>query len=164
MDATANVGSKPSKIRIVQNPNGSSVTAPAISPGEPVAATPGSNYVFPLATSKPVAGTDYISGISEDFSSESGANNGIVHVSPVDPGAIYLCTANNTALIATQTLYNALVGARVTFNKSAANNTGVYTVNLTDGSTNGLVVEYSDVIANPGKVAFSFRVGTLYNY
>lgn len=156
------MGSLPSKRYLVQNPTASSVTAPAINAGEPVAKALASEYVTVLATNKPVVATDFLAGISTDTSTESGSNDGFVNVTPVDCNVVYMCTANNTALIATQALYNALIGARVLFSKSAANNTGVYTVLLSDSSTSGLVVEYNDVIANPGKVAFSFRTGLSY--
>jgi hypothetical protein len=163
-DASAVIGTNPSKVRLVQNPTASSVTAPAINPGEPVAATLGSNYATSLATSKPVVATDFLFGISEDYSTESGGNDGIVHVQPIDQKAIYLCNATTPANIATQALYNALIGHRVLFTKSAANNTGKYTVGTSDSSTSGLVIEYNDIIANPGKIAFSFREGLAYNY
>jgi hypothetical protein len=163
-DATSGVGTKPSKVRQVQNPTASGVTAPAINPGEPVAATLGNQYATPLATNKPVVATDYMYGISEDYSTENGGNDGVVHVTPIDPNVIYLCNAKVASGVATQALYNALVGARVLFDKSAANNTGVYTVLVADGSTHGLVIENNDIIANPGKIAFSIRSGVAYNY
>lgn len=161
--ATAQPGSNPAKVRQVQNPTASSVTAPAINPGEPVAASLGSQYATPLATAKPVVATDFMYGISEGYSTESGANDGTVMVSPIDQNTIYLCSATTLANIATQALYNALVGKRVVFAKSAANNTGIYTVGVADGSTNGLVIENNDIIANPGKIAFSIRNGVAYN-
>ena len=164
LDLSATHGTQPSKVRQVQNPTASSVTAPAINPGEPVAATLGGQYATPLATSKPVVATDYLYGISDDTSTESGSNDGIVHVQPIDSKAIYLCNATTPANVATQALYNALVGHRVLFTKSAANNTGNYTVGTSDSSTSGLVIENMDVIANPGKIAFSFREGLAYNY
>lgn len=161
--ATSQPGTQPAKTRQVQNPTASSVTAPAINPGEPVAASLGSQYATPLATNKPVVATDFMYGISEDYSTESGSNDGIVHVSPIDQNCIYLCNAKVASGVATQTLYNALVGKRVLFDKSAANNTGVYTILVADSSTSGLVIENMDVIANPGKIAFSFRNGVAYN-
>lgn len=161
---SASHGTHPSKLRQVQNPTASGTTAPAINPGEPVAATLGNQYATPLATSKPVVATDFLFGISDDTSTESGSNDGSVHVQPIDPKAIYLCNATTPSNVATQALYNALVGHRVLFTKSAANNTGIYTVGTSDSSTSGLVIENMDVIANPGKIAFSFRVGTAYNY
>lgn len=161
--ATSQPGTQPAKPRQVQNPTASSVTAPAINPGEPVAATLGNQYATSLATNKPVVATDYMFGISEDYSSESGSNDGIVHVSPIDTNVMYLCNANSAVNISTQTLYNALVGKRVLFSKSAANNTGKYTVLGTDSATNGLVIENNDIIANPGKICFSVRGGAAYN-
>ena len=164
MAEPSHAGTSPAKVRLVQNPTGSSVTAPAFAPGEPVGWTLGGPYVIQLVTAAPVIGTTFVAGIAEDYSTESGANDGIVHVSPIDPNTVYLCNANSAVDISTQAKYNALVGKRVTFSKSAANNTGIFTVLGTDGSTYGLVIENSDIIANPGKIAFSFRVGTLYNY
>lgn len=163
LDLSATHGTQPSKVRQVQNPTASGTTAPAINPGEPVAATLGNQYATPLATSKPIVGTDFVFGISDDTSTESGGNDGIVHVQPIDPKAVYLCNANSAVNVTTQTLYNALVGKRVVFSKSAANNTGIYTVLGTDSANNGLVIENCDIIANPGKIAFSFRLGTAYN-
>lgn len=160
---SSQVGSGPAKVRQVQNPTASGVTAPAINPGEPVAATLGSQYATPLATSKPVVATDFMYGISEDYSTESGSNDGIVHVVPIDQNRLYYCNATTAANIATQALYNALVGHRVLFTKSAANNTGKYTVGTADTSTSGLVIENSDVLANPGKICFSFRGTLQYN-
>lgn len=160
LDASDQVGSGPSKVRQVQNPTASSVTAPAINPGEPVAASLGTQYATPLATAKPVVSTDYMYGVSEDYSTESGSNDGVVHVVPINQNRLYLCNVTTASDINTQAKYNALVGHRVVFTKSAANNTGKYTVNTADGSTNGLVIENSDIVVNPGKICFSFR-GTL---
>lgn len=161
--ATSQPGTQPAKSRQVQNPTASGVTAPAINPGEPVAASLGSQYATPLATAKPVVATDFMYGISENYSTESGSNDGSVVVSPIDTNVIYLCNATVASGVATQALYNLLVGKRVVFAKSAANNTGIYTVGVADGSTNGLVIENMDVIANPGKIAFSIRGAVAYN-
>jgi hypothetical protein len=54
-----------------------------------------------------------------------------------------------------------LVGSRVQYTKTG----NTYTVNATDGATNGMVVEPLDLSqpANAGKVAVSFRNSVIYN-
>ena len=159
----SHTGTAPAKVRLVQNATSSSKTAPQFAPGEPVGWTLGGPYVIQLVTAAPVIGTTFVAGIAEDYSTEGTTLDGIVHVSPIDPNTVYLCNADSTVDTTTQAKYNALVGKRVTFSKSAANNTGVFTVLATDSANNGLVIEYNDIIANPGKIAFTFRVGCAYN-
>lgn len=127
----------------------------SINAGEPVSKALGQEFATALGNAKPVVGTDYMCGIAATTSTDTVAKAGSVRVARLLQGIKYLCAANNAALIATQAEYDALVGARVTFNLT----NGVYTINLTDGSTNGLVVEPMIVSENPGKVCFSIRNG-----
>lgn len=140
-------------------------TPPAINAGEMVLKTLGNQYVIAMSTSKPVVATDFIAGISESASTEASATtDGFVYVTPYSPGQIWLIapkTAANFGLTAgsvSQSTYNAKVGQRVTIDVT----TGVLTINSTDGSTNGCVVENLDVVAFPGKVAFSIRAAAYY--
>jgi hypothetical protein len=149
----------------------SSAGAPAINAGEPVLKALGQQYAVTCATSKPVVGTDYILGISTGAAGSNGTSTdtttvaGVVEVKPVDPADVYyIAPLSPTTYFGTgypttpsQTTYNALVGARVTFNKSAAGNTGTYTLNASDGATNGCVVQDMALINQPSKVAFLFR-------
>lgn len=135
---------------------------PAINPGEPVTKALGQQYVVTCATNKPAVGTDYMAGISMDASTESATVDGSVNVIPVTTGVIYMCAANSAVTITTQAQYNALVGSRVLFSKSAAGNTGIYTVLGTDSTNNGLVIEDLSVTRYPGMIAFSIRNGASY--
>jgi hypothetical protein len=133
-------------------------SATLIYPGEPVSKALGAAVVTPAATNTPAVGTDYFAGIASSTSTNTASAAGKVQVMKLAPGVKYLCQANNTALISTQALYDALVGARVLFDLTA----GTYTVLLTDSATNGLVVEQLDITKYPGKVAFSIRRGATY--
>lgn len=140
-------------------------TPPAINAGEMVLKTLGNQYVIPLTTSKPVVATDFIAGISETASTEASATtDGIVRVTPYSAGQIWLIAPKTPANFGltpgsvSQTTYNAKVGQRVTIDVTA----GVQTINSTDGSTNGCIVENLDVVASPGKVAFSIREAAYY--
>jgi hypothetical protein len=145
--------------------------APAINAGEPVLKALGQQYAVTCATSKPVVGTDFVLGISAGAAGSNGKStdtttvNGVVEVYDVEPGNVYYIAPLTVATYfgtgyptsPSQTTYNALVGARVTFNKSAATNAGVYTVNAADGSTNGLVIQDMNLADQVGKVAFVIR-------
>ena len=133
-------------------------TPPAINPGEPVGYALGQQYAAALATSKPVAGTDFLAGISESKSSETASLDGIVRVRKLIPGTIYLIKPKVATTWNTQAKYNALVGARVTFDLTS----GAYTINSTDGATNGLVIENLDMTKYLGLVAFSIRTACAY--
>ncbi len=133
-------------------------TPPAINAGEIVLKTLGSEYVIPMATNKPVVGTDFVAGISIDASSETASANGVVHVQPLVPGVVYRIAAKVPATWNTQALYNALVGARVLIDVTS----GVLTILATDGATNGCVVENLDITRFPGQVAFSIRQAASY--
>lgn len=139
-------------------------TPPAINAGEMVLKTLGNQYVIAMSTSKPVVATDFIGGISETASTETSTVDGKVKLTPYSPGQIWLIspkTVANYGLTAgsfNQTTYNAKVGQRVTIDVTS----GVLTINSTDGSTNGCVVENLDIFAFPGKVAFSIRAAAYY--
>lgn len=134
-------------------------TTKAIKNGEPVAKALGAAVVTALATSKPVVATDFMAGIALSDSTETASAAGTVEVIKLVPGVIYLGKANDTSLIDTQAKYDALVGDRVAFDLTG----GSYTVLLTDGATNGLVVENLDITKYPNMVAFSIRNGVAYN-
>jgi hypothetical protein len=139
----------------------------AINAGEPVAKALGNtsgSVVTALATSKPVVGTDYLAGIAATSSTETATVTGTVSVTKVDPGLTYLISpkvGSTWGIVATpvQSTYDALVGARVTFDLTS----GVYTLNATDSSANGLVVEPLNIVQFPGKVRFSIRSGVIFN-
>ncbi len=130
----------------------------SINPGEPVAMTLGNggsngSFVSAMATSKPVVATDYLAGISSSYSTDTVAAAGIVTVQKLTNGVSYLIAPKTAATWNTQAKYNALVGARVTIDLTS----GAYTLNATDGATNGCVVLPLDIFKYPGKVRFAFR-------
>lgn len=136
-------------------------SATLINAGEPVAKPLGNstgNVVAPLATNKPVAGTDFMAGVASSTSSNTAAAAGKVRVTKMLPGITYVIAPKVTATWATQALYDALVGARILFDLTSS----VYTALAADGSTNGLVVEPLDVIRFPNKVRFSIRSAVWY--
>lgn len=133
-------------------------TTASINAGEPVLKALGSAFVTAGADNTPVVGTNYLAGISTTTSNETASAVGTVNVMPLVPGQVFLCKANDTTLIDTQAEYDALVGDRVLFDLTS----GVYTVLLTDGATNGLVVENLDTKLYPNMVAFAIRAGANY--
>lgn len=131
----------------------------AVNAGEPIGfkALGANSYVIPLATSTPVVNTDYVVGISASTVSSSTSSQ-VIDVFPLVKGAMYLISPKVAATYGlgstpVQATYTALVGSRVTFDLTSS----TYTINSTDGATNGLVVEYIDVTKAGGKVAFSVR-------
>jgi hypothetical protein len=129
-------------------------TPPAINAGEPVAYAVGQQYATTLATSKPVVGTDTIAGISMTASTElASVTDGTVQVLRMLPGVVYGIAPKTAATWNTQALYNALVGARITLDKT----TGIYTANASDSANNGCVVRDLNITQYPNTVAFSFR-------
>lgn len=135
--------------------------------GIPLTKTLGAPYVIPAADGTPIVGTDYMAGISATLSTDTVAADGLVSVTRLVPGMIYLIKPKTPATYfgasyltaPSQSTYNALVGDRVVFDLTAS----VYTIDAGDGATNGLVVEYVDVNNYPGLVAFSVRQGAVYN-
>lgn len=135
------------------------VSATLINSGEPVGYALGQQYALNLATAKPVVGTDYLCGIAASLSTQTPTLDGSVQVAAVNENDVLLIAPKVPATyLASQATYNALVGARVTLDLTA----GVWTINSTDGSTNGCVIRDLDITKYPGKVAFSFRNGTSY--
>lgn len=137
-----------------------------INPGEPIVVNAlGASYVIPMATSKPVVGTDYVVGIAASTATNSTTWQ-TVDVVPLVKGAVYLISPKVAATYGlgstpVQATYNALIGSRVTIDLTG----GVYTLNSTDSALNGCVVEYIDVTKASGKVAFSIRdSATYYGY
>lgn len=143
--AFGSIGSQPFRVN--------SGTTASINAGEPVTKALGSAFVVSAATNTPQVGTDYMAGLAMTSSNETASAVGTVQVMPFVPGVVYMCAANNSALVDTQAEYNALVGDRVLFDKT----NGVYTVLLTDGAGNGLIVAPLDVAKYPGMVAFQVR-------
>ena len=132
--------------------------ASTIYPGEPVSKALGATSVAALATSKPVVGTDYLAGIAASTSTQTASANGTVKVMKIVPGLTYIISPKTAASWDTQAEYNDLVGARVTFDLTSS----TYTINATDGATNGLVVMPLDISKFPGKVRFAIRAGANY--
>lgn len=131
--------------------------------GIPLGKVLGAPYVLPLATNTPVVGTDFMAGISATLSTDTVAADGLVSVTRLIPGMIYLIkplvpATYGVGATPSQATYNTQVGNRVLFDLTA----NVYTILATDGSTNGLVVEYLDVTRYPGLVAFSIREAVSY--
>lgn len=134
-------------------------TPPAINPGEFVLKALGQQYATPLTTNKPVIATDFLAGLSASASTELAATtDGKVEVFPLTPGLVYLGTAKVASGVATQALYNALVGKRVLIDITS----NVSTVLVADGATSGCVIEDLDVAKYPGKIAFSIRAAAFY--
>ena len=134
------------------------ISATLINAGEPVAKALGAAVVTPMATNKPVVGTDYLAGVAATTSTNTASAAGTVKVTKLVPGVVYLIKPNNAALWDTQSEYNALVGARVRIDLTA----GSYTILATDNSTYGCVIMPLDISKHPGQVAFSFRNGVSY--
>jgi hypothetical protein len=135
---------------------------PAINAGELVSKTLGNEYVITNPTSGQVVGTNYLAGVSTTASTETATVAGTVSVTPITPGQIWLIAPGTAATWNTQALYNALVGSRVLIQKSAAGNTGAYTILASDSANNGCVVENLNIATYPGKVAFSLRAALAY--
>jgi len=134
--------------------------ATTINSGELVKKALGSNYVTVLATGDITVGTDYVAGLSTSKSTQTASADGEVYVLPLIPGTTYLATPTTPANFDTQAEYNARVGRRVTFTLTGS----TYTIDDTDGATNGAVIEALDITdpATAGKVAFSLRAGASY--
>lgn len=128
-------------------------TTGSILAGEPVQKLAGVAGASTMPTAGPTA-TLRLAGVAMSLSTETVAVAGLVDVITPTPGQMWMCAPLSAAAIATQTLYNALIGKRVLFDKTA----GVYTVATAtvDAGSNGLIIEYSDVTRYPGMVVFSF--------
>lgn len=134
--------------------------------GEPVQMVLGGNVVFPAITSTPVVGTTYFVGIAQTNSTNTVSAAGTVDVIPLTNQETWLIAPATAATWDTQAEYDALVGDRVTLANSvsvtATPASGTYTINASDGATNGCVIQTLNVFLNPGKVAFAFRNGASY--
>lgn len=121
--------------------------------GEPVQKLAGVAGATTMPTAGPTA-TLRLAGVAVSQSTDTAAAAGLVDVITVTPGQLWMCAPLSGAAILTQTLYNALVGKRVLFDKTA----GLYTVATAtvDAGGNGIVIEWSDVTRYPGMVVFSF--------
>ena len=162
-------------------------TVPTILAGEIVAKSLGSGtYVTAMASAQPVIigyggnpSSQYIVGIAASTSNEgtSGNQNGQVSVTPIDEPLTYLVStlqtatyfgayATGTGNLTNQQVYDTCVGLRVTMARTGGVGSsqlgGVYTINSTDATGNGLVVEELDIARFPGKVRFSFRSSLSY--
>lgn len=136
--------------------------ATTINAGEPVAKALGNttgNVVTAAADATPVVATDFMAGIASTTSTQTASADGTVRVTKLVPGVTYLISPKVAASWDTQAEYDALVGARIVFDLTS----GTYTVDATDGATNGLVVEPLDIKLYPGKVRFSIRAAVAYN-
>ncbi len=123
------------------------------------------------------ANNSYMLGVAATTSNEttSGNVNGAVSVTPIDADVTYLISTLVTStyfgqpssgVALQQKQYDINVGNRVTFARSAGVGAsmlgGTYTLNATDATGNGLIVEELDIAKFPGKVRFSFRKGLSY--
>lgn len=127
--------------------------AASINAGEPVSKTLGNLYVIAAVTNTPTTATSPLLGIAATTSTDTTTAAGFVDVVECQQGVVYLASPLLPTSWDTQTEYNNLVGARVLFDLTSSS----YTITATDGSTNGLQVEYLDIAEVPGKVAFSVR-------
>jgi hypothetical protein len=142
-------GSLPYKV--TANSVGSNGAVSRILPGEPVTKIAGAAGVLAGADNCPTT-TLRIVGIAASTSTETASVDGIVQVIPATNGQFWKVLAQTSTDIDTQAKYNALVGARCLLDNTA----GVYSMILSDGASNGCIVEYSDIAKNPGYVVFSF--------
>lgn len=145
------------KYKVTANSTGASGSVSRIAAGEPVTKVAGAAGVIAAANNAPTA-TLRIVGVAADTSTETASVDGTVSVIPAASQDLWLISPKVAATFATQTAYNALIGARVLIDNTA----GVYTLLAADGAGNGCIIEYLDIATYPGKVAFSFS--PLVNY
>lgn len=165
-------------------PVATATTVPTILSGEPVTRAAGASNPTALASGGPlIAGgpgtATPMLGVAATTSSETTSGNvyGSVSVTPIDESVTYLIStlatatyfgSNATGLVfPNQATYDALVGSRVTLARTGGVGSsqlgGTYTINATDASANGLIVEELDVVKFPGKVRFSIRNSLSYS-
>lgn len=123
----------------------------SINPGEPVQKLAGAAYVTAMLTSSPTT-TNRVVGVAASTSTDTASATGTVDVIPATPGQLWLIAPKTATSWNTQAKYNALVGSRVTIDLTSS----TYTINATDGASNGCIVEYLDISKYPGMVAFSW--------
>lgn len=137
---------------------GVGASAVLIYAGEPVTKALGASNVVAMTNSKPIVGTDFLAGIAASTSTNTATADGIVRVTKLVPGMSFLISPKTAATWDTQAEYDQLVGDRVTLDLTS----GTYTINASDGATNGCVIMPLDVAKFPGKVRFAFRNGVTY--
>lgn len=134
-------------------------SATLIYAGEPVAVNAlGDVAVIKFDNNAPVVGTDFVVGIAQTTSTNTGALAGTVQVVPMTPQTTYLIKPKVAATWDLQSEYDAIVGKRVLIDLTSTS----FTILAADNSTYGCVVQPLDVTKYPGKVAFSFRAGANY--
>ena len=126
-------------------------TTASINAGEPVVKTVAGVAAKLAATADPNT-TNRIVGVAASASTETASVSGLVDVIPVNPGQIWMIAPKVAASWNTQATYNARIGKRYSLDLTG----GVFTIDTTDGATNGMIVEYIDVARYPGMVAFSW--------
>lgn len=139
-------------------------SANVINPGEPVVMVAGASAVVKGSTNLITLPTPYIPysfagtglvGIAQTTSTNTTTAYGSVDVLPVSSGTTYLINANSSAAVATQALYDALVGHRVLIDLTS----GTYTLLTSDSALNGCIILPLDVQKYPEKIAFAFVDG-----
>ena len=133
-------------------------TTASIPAGTPVSKPLGSATVAAAADGTPVVATDFFAGIAATTSTETASAAGTVKVTKMVPGMSWLVAPKTTATWDTQAEYDALVGDRVTLDLTS----DTWTIDATDGATNGCVVMPLDIKKYPGKVRFAFRNAVSY--
>lgn len=129
--------------------------ATTINMGEPVFQTGGTQTVTQAVTAAPVTTTPNFLGIAMSKSTQTATVAGLVDVAPLTPGVVFVGYPTTAANFATQALYNAQIGKRVTWTLTGS----TFTINNTDAATNGLEIMYLDLSqpGNAGQVAFMVR-------
>lgn len=133
-------------------------TTASINAGEPVGKALGAAAVAAMADATPVVATDFMAGIAASTSTETASAAGTVKVMKLTNGVSFLISPKTAATWDTQAEYDALVGDRIVFDLTA----GTWTVDATDGATNGLVVLPLNIAKHPGKVRFGIRSAVNY--
>lgn len=118
----------------------------------------GEDSVILATDNAPIVGTDYVVGVAASASTQTASVAGAVRVVVLDSDTTILMTPTNPTAWDTQSEYDALVGARVQMTVSA----GVMTIDNTDNSTYGFVVEPLDIKVTPAKVALKMRAAAGY--
>jgi hypothetical protein len=137
--------------------------ATAILAGELVAKPLGASSVLALGNAMPVVSTDFVCGLAESASTQTASAAGTVDVIPLVTNVVYTIRPNNSTTFGlsstpVQATYDALVGDRVVIDVTSGN----MTILSTDGATNGLVIEPTDVTKAQGRVSFSVRAAANY--
>lgn len=133
-----------------------------INPGEMIKVGSAQKYAVVIADADGVIGTDDLIGIAFNTSTQTASADGTVRYQKFYPGTIYYAAAKSAAAVATQALYDALLGKRVLMDVTA----GVQTVDTAaaDSANNAIYIVPIDIEAYPGMVAFEVRTsGTSVN-